>query len=84
MYHDNKTLNKTHSPTKLEKDARALYDENKQRYSYGKTVLGNLKSKLQHKVSSRPFNIISRTVYLRIEILLNISNKIWQVQNQIE
>lgn len=84
MYHDNKTLNKTHSPSKLEREAKTLYDENKQRYSYGKTVLGSLKSKLQHKVNSKPFNIFSPTEYLRIENLFNISNKIWPDESQVK
>ena|SRR5690554_5620777 len=82
MYHENKTLNKTHSPTKLEKEAKRLFDENKQRYSYGKTVLGNLKSKLQHKINSRPFNIFSPTEYLKIDNLLNISNQLWPDEPQ--
>lgn len=77
MYHDNKTLNRTHSPSKLEKEAKKLYEGDKYRYSYGKTVLGNLKGKLQHKTNSRSFNVFSPSDSLKIDVFANISAQIW-------
>jgi predicted ATPase len=77
MYHDNKSLTKVHSPSRLEKEAQKLYDEDTLRYSYGKTVLGNLKGKLQHKTTSKNFMVFKPTEHLKLDILRKISGEIW-------
>jgi len=78
MYIDAGRINRTHSPSKLEKEAKQLYDSDPIRYCYGKTVLGNLKGRLQHSTTSKSFDVFNPSTYLEIENLKEISSKIWK------
>lgn len=61
-----------HSPSKLMKQATQLYKNNPGRYCYGKTVLGNLIGKLQHKTKSHEFNLFQPSEYLKCNELQSI------------
>ena len=77
MYVDSGKINRSHSPSKLEKEAKTLYNSEPFRYFYGKTVLGNLKGRLQHMTESRSFNVFQPSSHLEIEEFKEISQKIW-------
>lgn len=53
------------------------YQENKERYRYGKKVLNKVISKIQQKIEGNP-NIIRKTDHIQLPLLKSIASKIWQ------
>lgn len=58
------------------KELNSLYDENIERFRYGKKVLGRVSSKIQRKIKENP-NLVSETEHIQSELLCAISDELW-------
>jgi hypothetical protein len=58
------------------KELNDLYDENKERYRYGKGVCSLVKSKIQRKIRTNP-DLFQDTDYIKVPQLLDIVKEVW-------
>ena len=58
------------------KELNNLYDENIERYRYGKKVLGRVSSKIQRKIKENP-ELVSESEYIQSKLLCDISEELW-------
>jgi hypothetical protein len=71
-----KSLMLQEGPSKFEKEANRLYENERDQYYYGKTALGVLKGKLQNMVNDNSVDLFRPTEYLRVDELTAISENL--------
>lgn len=58
------------------KELNEQYDDNVERFRYGKKVLGRVNSKIQRKLKENP-NLVSETVHIQSELLCSVAKILW-------
>lgn len=58
------------------KELNKQYDDNVERFRYGKKVLGTVRSKIQRKIKENP-DLVAETEHIQSELLCSIAKEIW-------